>query len=227
MSVVLYSIDGTRDNDQKGGLKNCKIGSAKIEKWLWMGSNYLWPTKEIPNRVRIISEFWNLNRQLKRKIHPMPKIREMLSNLEGFQYATSMDLNLGYYHIHLSKEAGNVFIIILPRRKYKWKLLQIGVCNYPKIFQGEMSKIFYGFELNQAYIDDLLIITKVNWSNHLVKLELTLKILREKRLMCNTEKSFFGQIKIDYLGYWVTQNGIRSVKIKIRIHSNYDTTKKT
>ena len=30
---------------------------------------------------------------------PMPKINEMLLKLEGFQYATSLDLNMGYYNI--------------------------------------------------------------------------------------------------------------------------------
>ena len=51
------------------------------------------------NRVRFISDFRNLNKQLKRKPYPMPKINEMLLKLEDFQYATSLDLNTGYYKI--------------------------------------------------------------------------------------------------------------------------------
>ena len=35
----------------------------------------------------------------------MTKINEMLSKLEGFQYATALDLNMGSYHILLSKNA--------------------------------------------------------------------------------------------------------------------------
>ena len=31
-------------------------------------------------RIRLLSDFHNLNRQLKRKPYPMPKIREMLLN---------------------------------------------------------------------------------------------------------------------------------------------------
>ena len=44
----------------------------------------------------------------------MPKIREIILNLEGFQYAMSLDLNMGYYRIRLSKEASNLCTIILP-----------------------------------------------------------------------------------------------------------------
>ena len=35
----------------------------------------------------------------------MPKISEMLLNLDLFQYATSLDLSMDYYHIRISKEA--------------------------------------------------------------------------------------------------------------------------
>ena len=31
----------------------------------------------------------------------MPKINEMLLKLEGFKYAKSLDLNMGYYYIWL------------------------------------------------------------------------------------------------------------------------------
>ena len=54
------------------------------------------------NRVRFLRDFCNLNSQLKRKPYTMPKIHEILLNLEGFKYASSLDLNRGYYHIHLS-----------------------------------------------------------------------------------------------------------------------------
>ena len=98
------------------------------------------------NRVRLISDFQNLNRQLKCKPYMMPKIREILLILEGFQYTTSLDLNMGYYHIRLSKQASNLFTIILPWGKYRYKHLPMGVSNSPDIFQDKMSKMFRGFE---------------------------------------------------------------------------------
>ena len=50
-------------------------------------------------QVRFLSGFRNLNKQLKNKPYPMPIINEMLLKLQGFQYAKSFDLNMGYYHI--------------------------------------------------------------------------------------------------------------------------------
>ena len=99
----------------------------------------------------------------------MPKIQEMLLKLEYFQYATSLDLNMGYYHIRLSKDAINLCTIILTWVKCKFTRLPMGVCNSPDIFQEKMNEMFRGFEFVRAYIYDLLIITKDDWSNQFNK----------------------------------------------------------
>ena len=64
----------------------------------WGASSFDQP-KPKSNRICFLCEFRNLNKQLKRKPYPMPKINEMLLILEGFQYGTSLDLNMGHYHI--------------------------------------------------------------------------------------------------------------------------------
>ena len=71
--------------------------------------------------------------------------------------------------------------------------------------------MFRGIEFIRAYIDDLLVITKGDWSDNLDKLELVLKKLRENELKCNIEKSYFGQTKMEYLGFWVTRTGIQPI----------------
>ena len=57
----------------------------------------------------------------------MPKTNEMLLKLEGFQYDTSLDLNMGYYHIQLIENASNLCMIIILWENngtsvYQWEL---------------------------------------------------------------------------------------------------------
>ena len=47
--------------------------------------------------------------------------------------------------------------------------------------------MFRGFKFIQAYINDLLIIAKGDWSNHLEKLEQTLQKIKENGLTYNIE----------------------------------------
>ena len=63
----------------------------------------------------------------------MPKINEMLLKLEGFKYAASLDLNTGCFHIQLRKNVSNLCTIIIPWRKYRYKLLPMGVSNSQEI----------------------------------------------------------------------------------------------
>ena len=44
----------------------------------------------------------------------MPNIDGTLSNLEGLKYSQSLDGNMGYYHIQLSEDTCDLYIIILP-----------------------------------------------------------------------------------------------------------------
>ena len=69
----------------------------------WGTPSFAQPNTKI-DCIRFFSASKNLNSQLKRKPYAMPKMREIILNLEGLQYATSLCLNVGSYHIRLSKE---------------------------------------------------------------------------------------------------------------------------
>ena len=122
------------------------------------------------NQVRFLSYFKNINEQLKRKPYPMPKTNEILLKWEGFQYSTSLDLNMWYYHIWLSENASNLWTIIIPWRKYCYKRLPIGIAHSPDIFQQKMNHLFHGFEFINAYIDEIFVLTKGDSRDHVQKL---------------------------------------------------------
>jgi hypothetical protein len=56
---------------------------------------------------------------LKRIPYPIPKIAQMLQELENFAYATSLDLNMGYYTINLDSDAQKLCTIVNPFGKYQ------------------------------------------------------------------------------------------------------------
>ena len=80
----------------------------------------------------------------------MPKINEILLKLEGFQYDTSLDLNMGYYHIRIIKNASNLCTIVLPWGEYQYKRLPMGFSNSKDIFHQKMNDLFHGSESIRA-----------------------------------------------------------------------------
>jgi hypothetical protein len=132
------------------------------------------PTLIIPKRdgsVRFISDFRELNKCIKQKPYHIPLIQDILLKLEGFKYATSLDLNMGYYHIKLVQQSRKLCTIVFPWGKYKYDSLPMGLNNSLDVFQEKISTLMSGLEYVRAYIDDLLIITQSSWQDHLTKIE--------------------------------------------------------
>ena len=59
----------------------------------------------------------------------MTNTNQMLFKLGGFQYATSLELNMVYYHIQISENSSNLCMIITPWVKYRYKCLPMGVAK--------------------------------------------------------------------------------------------------
>ena len=139
----------------------------------------------------------------------------MLLKLEGFKYATSLDLNMGYYHIRLDNFSKSLCTLILPWGKYEMQVLPMRLSNSPDIFQEKMNELLHDLEFVRAYIDDLLIVTNDTLQDHLDKLDRVLTRLGRARLKINATKSFFCQHELEYLGYWITRYGIQPIPKKI------------
>jgi hypothetical protein len=80
-------------------------------------SEWACPMFTIANPVgslQSLADLWEVNKVIKQKPYPLPKISDMLQKLEGFMYATSLDLNMGYYHMILTPFARQFCTIVLP-----------------------------------------------------------------------------------------------------------------
>jgi hypothetical protein len=182
------------------------------------GSEWGFPTFIIPKKngtVRFVSDFRRLNSMLKRKPYPIPNIQDTLHKLGGFTFATSLDLNMGYYTIRLSTGSSRLCTIVLPWGKYEYCRLPMGVAGSPDIFQEKMGILMEGLEFVRTYLDDLLLITKESYDDHLARVEEVLIRLSKAGLRVNISKSAFARQELEYLGYWLTPNGIRPLTKKV------------
>jgi hypothetical protein len=70
----------------------CKLGVLEQQQASeWASPSYIIPKKD--KTVRFLSNFWEVNKRLVRKLFPISS--------EGFSLATALDLNIGHYTIRL------------------------------------------------------------------------------------------------------------------------------
>ena len=193
----------------------CKIGVLrKITDSEWASPTFIIPKKE--GTVRFISDFREVNKRLVRTPWPLPKISDILQSEEGLQYATALDLNMGYYTIRLDPTAQEICTIILPWGKYCYQRLPMGIAGSPDIFQEKMTDLMSQLEYVRTYIDDLLLLTKTTFNDHLNHLAEVLKRLRNAGLKVNAAKSKFCAVEVEYLGYILSRDGITSQPKKVQ-----------
>lgn len=220
-----YPIPHSRLPQTKAAIQRmCDLGIlTKINKSEWAAPSFGVPKKN--GDIRIVSDFRQLNKWIVRCPYPMPRIQQLFQELIGFQFSTSLDLNMGFFHIPLTPEASKLCAIVLPFGKFQYQRLPMGLCNSPDIFQESMSRLLDGLDSVRVYMDDILVITRGDFSQHLDDLRKVFIRLKDAGLSVNMKKSAFAQQQLDYLGYHITRTGIRPQSSKVQAILNLDTPK--
>ncbi len=110
----------------------------------WAAPLFIQPKKN--KTVCFLTNFGEVNKRLVRKPFPIPKISTLLQEVEGFSYATALDLNMGYYTISLDPDRSKICTIIFPWGKYSYKILPMGIAGSLDIFQEKMSNLMATLE---------------------------------------------------------------------------------
>jgi hypothetical protein len=137
--------------------------------------SYIIPKKN--STVCLVSDFIALNSKLQKVSDPIPRILDILISLNGFTYATSIDLNMDYDAMRLTPNAQNLCTLVFPWGKYSYLRLPMGIANSPDIFQGKVNQLMDGRDYVQAYLDNILIVTKNTYEDHQSKLNTVLQKL--------------------------------------------------
>jgi hypothetical protein len=85
-----------------------------------------------------------------------------------------------------------------------------------------MSELMEDLEYVQAYLDDLLCISRSSLEDHLVKLKEVLRRLCDAGLKVNAEKLTFCAVEIEYLVYILTRDGINPRVIRCRQYLRFN-----
>ena len=168
-------------------------------------------------RWRMCFDYRALNKQTIKDRYPLPRIDELMERLGKARVFTKLDLASGYHQIAIKEADIHKTAFRTNRGQYEFIVMPFGVTNAPSTFQRLMNKIF-GNEINQfilVYLDDILVFSRLI-EEHWQHLRIALQRLREAKLYGRIHKCDFLQSRTEYLGFDITDEGIKTSPGKVQ-----------
>ena len=118
--------------------------------------------------------------------------------------------------MRLDAKAQEMCTIAFPFGVHEHKQLPMGIVSAPDMFQETMNKLMSDLEWVWCYLDDISCITESVHKDHLRKLEPALDQLEKAGFRISLLKSMFAMDQIEYLGHWLTCDGIKPHPKKVQ-----------
>lgn len=165
--------------------------------------------KKKDGSLRLCIDYRGLNKVTVKNKYPLPRIDELMDQLEGATWFSKIDLASGYHQIPIHEEDIRKTAFRTRYGHYEFVVMPFGLTNAPAAFMGLMNDIFRDY-LDQCvivFIDDILIYSKSR-EDHRRHLGIVLDKLREHGLYAKLSKCSFWQRKIGFLGHVISEAGI-------------------
>ena len=78
-----------------------------------------------------------------------------------------------------------------------------------------VDKLFGDLDYVRCYINDILITSSSTFEEHMERVNEVLKRLEKADFRANVRKCFFAKTELEYLGYWLTRDGIQPQPKKV------------
>ena len=165
---------------------------------------------------RMVIDYRALNEKTISDAYPLPNITDILDQLGGAKYFSTLDLASGFHQIPMDPASKSKTAFSTPFGHYEYKRMPFGLKNAPATFQRLMDQILSGLQGIElfVYMDDIVIYSS-SLEEHGEKLKKLLGRLQTAGLTLQPEKCHFLRKEIAYLGHVITQDGVKPDPRKI------------
>ena len=162
-----------------------------------------------------MDDFRELNKRLILTPFPLPNIRDLRDLvLCDVKYFTTLDILQGYYQLKLSPQSSDICTIVVPWGKFCYNSLPMGVASSPDLFQWALGDLFLDIQNVLIYLDNILIVLHGHFKKRLHIINQVLHCSNNKNMTLSAKKSEWAKSTDHYLGFILSQDGIRPKKQK-------------
>ena len=133
----------------------------------------------------------------------------------GYTYFTKIDLSMFFYTMQLDEESKELCMIVTLFGKFQYCRMPMGIKIAPDEAQAVIEQILHGMGID-AYMDDVGIFSNGTFEDHMKLVGHFLKRLEDNGMKVNPLKCEWGVKETDFLGHWITPEGVRPWKKRWR-----------
>ena len=164
---------------------------------------------------RFCVDFRKLNQITKKNSYPLPLIDDILALLGKAKFFTSLDLKSGYWQVAMDEKDKEKTAFACHKGLFEFNVMPFGLSNAPAVFQDLMSVVLQGCnDFATAYLDDIMVFSST-LEEHLEHLSIIFGKLRQHNLKLKLKKCSFLQLETNYLGFVISEEGIKTDEKKI------------
>ena len=124
------------------------------------------------------------NEAIVRERFPIPKVDEILHDMNGSTVCSRIDLKWGYHQLELSPESRDITAFATHSGLFQYKRLLFGLSSASEQYQHEISRVIVGVS-GAAHISDDIIVHGADKFSHDKALREVLKRLSDNSLTIN------------------------------------------
>ena len=178
--------------------------------------------KKKDGSLRLCIDYRQLNRVTVCNQYSLPRIDELLDQLQGSRVYSKIDLRSGYHQLRLQESDVPKTAFRTRYGLYEFLVMPFGLINAPTAFMDLMNRVFQPYldRFVIVFINDILVYSGIS-EEHSEHLRIVLQTLRERQLYAKLSKCQFWLDKVAFLGHLISAEGVSVDPQKIEAVVNW------
>ncbi|KAG8499161.1 hypothetical protein CXB51_005577 [Gossypium anomalum] len=166
--------------------------------------------KKKDGSMRLCIDYRQLNKMTIKNKYSLPWIDDLFDQLKGAAWFSKIDLRSGYYQLSVKESDVPKTTFRMRYGHYEFLVIPFNLTNTPAVFMYLMNRIFrpYLDKFVVVFLNDILIYFR-DEVEHTEHLRTVLQTLRDNQLYAKFSKSEFWLREVEFLGYIISNDGIR------------------
>ena len=164
--------------------------------------------------IRLCFDMRQANGAIFRERHPIPKVDEVLHDLNGSIVLSKLYIKWAFHQVELTETSRPITKFATHKGLFRCTRLMFGVSCAPEMCQRAIQQFLEGYDGVRNIHDDIIVHGQTT-EEHDTRLKEAMEIIQNRGLKVNKEKCKFHTSELEFMGHLLSARGIGPSQAKV------------